>query len=406
MEWRKILRNPAYWLLGAVLLVALGRDLIANGRPLYCRIAGETYFPGLRTIWVDPQRAYAHPTLDSIRRNNLWHTFPYESAFFAPIPFAAGEIASRPALTFAQPGTLNPSLPGGRFRHWVGTDGSGRDVAASLVYGARIAVQTGGLAMLMALLIGMTLGSIAGFWGDERLKMRRGVLWGALMGLLIGWFYGFVARADGYSPEEGGPYVVGGIFILVGFVFLWAFLGRVLGYFPFFKRLVTVPFDFGVMRLSELFQSIPRLVFVMTIGSFLGQSKSIWLLIALIGALGWVTFARHLRSELLRIRALDYISAARGMGLSEWRILWRHAIPNALRPIGVAFALGMANAILLESALTFLGYGGDAFTGRSWGSLLAATRENPEVWWIAIPPGLLIGGLILSLNQIAEEISA
>lgn len=401
-----MLRNPAYWLLGGVLLVALGRDLIANGRPLYCRIAGETCFPGLRTVWVDPQRAYEHPTLDSIRRNNLWHTFPYESVCFAPIPFAAGEIASSPAFTFAKPGTLNPHLTQGRFRHWFGTDGSGRDVAASLVYGARIAVQTGGLAMLMALLIGMTLGAIAGFWGDERLTMRRGVLWGVLFGLLVGWFYGFVARADGYGQEEGAAYVIGGILTLVGCVFVLALLGRAAGYFPFFKRLVTVPLDFGVMRLSELFHSIPRLVFVMTVGSFLGQSQSIWLLIALIGALGWITFARHLRSELLRIRALDYISAARGMGLSEWRILWRHAIPNALRPIGVAFALGMANAILLESSLTFLGYGGDAFSGKSWGSLLGGAQANPEAWWLAIPPGLLIGSLVLALNRIAEEISA
>jgi peptide/nickel transport system permease protein len=396
----------------------MARDFLANGRPLYCRIGQEGFYPGLRLIWTDPQKVYGHAVLDSIQRYNLWRTFPYEAAVFAPIPFFAAETASRPPLRLAKPGTVNPYLGAAAhaldasnppsnlvFRHWLGTDGTGHDVAAGLVYGARIAVLTGALAMSMALLIGLFLGSIAGFWGDDRLKIRRGTLLFTLLAIPLAWFYGFVARTNLYGADANIRYLVEGMLIFVGIIVAMNGLGQLLSRHSFFSKTVVLPADLLIMRAAEVLNSIPRLVFVIAIAVLLPQNQSIWLMIGLIGALGWTGFARYVRAELLRIRELDYITVARGMGFSQFRVLRHHALPNALRAVAIAFALGMANAILLESSLTFLGFGGNAFTNKSWGSLLHQAQGDRTAWWIALPPGLLICLTVWALHLAGEKIN-
>lgn len=389
------------------MFAALARDLLANGRPLYCRIGTERFYPGLRVVWGGGERLYGHAVMDSIQRSNLWRTFPFDAAVFAPIPFTAGEIPSRPPLLLAPPGAVNPHLGAGRvFRHWLGTDTTGYDVAAGVVYGARIALLTGTLAMLIALLIGLFLGAIAGFWGDRRLTVRRGVLWGILFALLPGWFYGFVARAHLPAAEMPLGYAGGGALIFAGFLAAFYLLGLWLSRYSFFSKKTALPADMLIMRAAEVLNSIPRLVFVIAIAVLLPQNQSIWLMIALIGALSWTTFARFTRAELLRIRELDYIAAAEGMAFPRSRILLRHALPNALRAVVIAFALGMSQAILLESSLSFLGFGSDAFANKSWGSLLQNAQQNRAAWWIAIPPGLLICLTVWALHVIGERISA
>jgi len=111
------------------------------------------------------------------------------------------------------------------------------------------------------------------------------------------------------------------------------------------------------------------------------------------------------RADLLRVRELDFVTAARGLGLPETRILLRHALPNALRSTLIAFAFGVAGAVLLEAALSFLGFGGDEFRGKSWGSLLNSARSYPTDWWVALPPGLAICVTVLALNAIGEALS-
>jgi peptide/nickel transport system permease protein len=129
---------------------------------------------------------------------------------------------------------------------------------------------------------------------------------------------------------------------------------------------------------------------------------------ALIGAFGWTGVAKYVRAELLKVRALDYITAARGLGLSEWRVLWKHALPNTLRPIYISVAFGVGNAVLLEAYLSFLGFGGSSFKGVSWGSLFlnGNSTANPiETWWVTFFPGLMIFLTVLSLNRIGEALS-
>lgn len=405
MTHKKNLR-AAFWVLGVLLFAALARDFLANGRPLYCRIAGESHWPGLRTVWKDPGAAFAHPVLDSIRRNDLWKTFPYESSVFAPIPFSPGEIAKPPfppQTTPAKPGTIHPQLSA-RFRHWLGTDDRGRDVAAGLVSGARTAALTGVTAMAMAVGIGLFLGALAGFWGDDRLRVRRGRLWLTLLGLLPAWFCAFVARSYQLAAGHWTEWAVS-IALFVFIILTFNGLGVIASRISFLKKIVVVPADLIIMRLAELFHSIPKLIFIFVVAALLPKERqSIWILIALIGAMSWTSVARYVRADLLRVRELDFVTAARGLGLSEWRILWRHALPNALRPTMIAFAFGVAETVILETSLSFLGFGGGTYNA-SWGTLLNSARANITAWWVALPPGLAICLTVLTLNAIGEAMS-
>ena len=130
-----------------------------------------------------------------------------------------------------------------------------------------------------------------------------------------------------------------------------------------------------------------------------------WVMIALIGVISWTGTARFIRADLLRVRELDYVTAARGLGFSEARILLRHALPNALRSTMIVFAFGVASAVILEASLSFLGFGGYTFN-TSWGTLLNSARAYPTAWWVALPPGLAICITVLALNAIGDRLSA
>lgn len=406
----------ALWVLGLLLLMALFRDVLANGRPLYCKIGGKSYFPGLRSVFIDPDAPYRDSVLHKLQFTmNQYETWKNPANFdeppvYAPIPFSPGEHSSdlSNAISFTPPGTLQPGLPS-RFVHIFGTDVAGRDVAATVVSGARIALATGALAMVIALLVGLSLGMIAGYFGDEKLRIRRGTLLFAVFGIIIGWFYGFIVRA--YAVQSGNAWEM----LLSCLIFLMAVLvftlpGSYLSRKGWLSRSIKFPADQIIMRTSELFSSIPRLILLVVLAQSLRGSSggSLWILIILIGALSWTGVAKFVRAELLRIRELEYVSAARGLGMPEWQVMWRHALPNAMRPVYIAFAFGAAGAVLLEAYISFLGFGGDSFKGTSWGSLFVNENgaANPLAsWWITVFPGVFIFITVLSLNAIGEALS-
>lgn len=387
-----------YWLLGLV-GVALFRDLLANGRPLYCRVGQQTYYPGLRALWADPAQPYGIRLLDSLNQADAWKTFPYDAAVFAPIPFSPGEWAARPACNQCVPGTVHPQHRA-RFRHWLGTDAQGRDVAAGMVSGTRIALITGSLAMSCALGLGLLLGSAAGFWGDHRLRVARGTSWVWVSGGLLWLFY--IAYTPLLAEVGYGPFVVG----TVAFFALLRFLGKWLStHVSFLSRTIALPMDMLVMRAAEVFNAVPRLVILVAVAALV-QHQSVWLLIALIGLLSWTGIARLVRAELLRIRGLAYVEAAHGLGFSDVRVWWRHALPNALPTIYVAVATGTGVAIQLEAGLSILGFGGQDFKGKSWGSLMEGIRAYPADWWVALPPALAIAFTVMALNEWGNRAAA
>jgi peptide/nickel transport system permease protein len=398
--------KPALYTLGLLLVVALARDLIANERPLWCKVGEEQFFPAVRSAfaWGDG-RHYAGTVLESVESQRLWHTLPADATVFPPIPFA-------PGAELGGTRTLPPDSPsqhfGSRFVHRLGTDDHGRDVAASMVSGARIAILTGAVTMGIALSAGLLLGLVAGYFGDDRLRVRRGRLWLTLLSLPVAWFFAFPARAAAlYAAEEGGQ-VLKTASIFLGIVLVFNLLGTWLSRWPFFSKKINVPADLLIMRLGEVFTATPKLLVIVAVGALAArESQSTLLMLGLIGAMSWPGVARFVRAELLRVRELDFMTAARGLGLSDARIMLRHALPNALRAVLIACALGVASAILLEASLSLLGYGQHTAREVSWGMLLHSANDNRHCWWLVLPPTVAICAIVLALNSIAsrEEIA-
>ena len=158
--------------------------------------------------------------------------------------------------------------------------------------------------------------------------------------------------------------------------------------------------DIALSRFMEIWTSIPLLLLIITI-SAISETRSIYLIMVLLGVFGWPGTARFMRGEMLRVRSQDYVEAARALGVSDRRILFRHALPNSMAPVLVVIAFGVAGAIVLEAGLSFLGIGvpDDVIT---WGKLLKEARYDVSAWWMTIFPGGTIFIVVFSLNLIGE----
>lgn len=394
--------KPALYTLCLLLIVAMARDMIANDRPLWCRIGQEHFFPAVRSAFTwSSGRNYVGTALENIENQRLWHTLPASDVTFPPIPFAPG----------AEQGgqrTLSPGSPserfGSRFVHTLGTDDHGRDVAASMVSGARIAALTGIITIGIALSIGLLLGGLAGYFGDNRLRMRQGRLWFTLLSLPVAWFYAFPARAATLNATTNGNEALKSAAIFLSIILIFNLLGASISRWSFFSRKITLPADLLIMRLGEVFTATPKLLVIVAVGALAArESQSTLLMLSLIGAMSWPGVARFVRAELLRVREMDFMTAARGLGLSDARIILRHALPNALLAVLIASALGVASAILLEASISLLGYGQHTAREVSWGMLLHSANSNRHCWWLVLPPSIVICVIVLALNSIANQ---
>ncbi len=160
--------------------------------------------------------------------------------------------------------------------------------------------------------------------------------------------------------------------------------------------------DTVLMRTVDIMLCFPAFFLILAIITFL--EPSIWYIMAVIGLTGWMGVARLVRAEVLSIREMDYILAARCIGCSDIHIIVRHILPNALSPVLVAATLGVAGAILTESALSFLGIGVQPPTP-SWGNILTSGKDYIEfAWWLSLYPGLAILITVLAYNLLGEGI--
>lgn len=167
--------------------------------------------------------------------------------------------------------------------------------------------------------------------------------------------------------------------------------------------------DNVLMRVTDLFLSFPSLFVLILLSALLREMDipglkggSLTTIALVIGFLSWMTVARLVRAAFLSIREMDFITAAHCLGVSNWRIMWRHILPNTAGPIIVEATLEVAYAILEESGLSFLGFGIQPPTP-SWGNLLNnAQRRMINQPWLAIFPGLMIFLTIISINYIGD----
>jgi peptide/nickel transport system permease protein len=397
-QFRK--NRPAVWslrLLYILVFIAIFSDFIANERPIYCRVEGKAYFPVLKQYAVN----LGLSSWDARFVNRSWHEQEYESVIFPPIPYSPNTLDKR-NMDYIGPFDAQ-RVPSRRFRHWLGTDQIGRDIAAGLIAGTRTAMLVGLISMAIATLIGVFLGALAGYFGDTGLRISRIRLWLNVLALPVGFFLGFVARSYALSEGSFGSEFFKSTGIVLATLLLVNLPVGFLKKIPAFGRQVTLPLDLLIMRLIEIMNSIPTLLLILSVVAVI-EKASILYVMAIIGLIRWTGIARFIRAELLRIRKLEYIEAAQALGFSKWQIIRRHALPNALTPVFITVSFGIAGAILLEASLSFLGIGvpPDQVT---WGSLLREARVYFGAWWLAIFPGLAIFVTVTIFNLLGEGLT-
>jgi peptide/nickel transport system permease protein len=210
--------------------------------------------------------------------------------------------------------------------HLLGTDGLGRDVLSRMLYGARVSLLVGFVAIGISTLVGVSLGAIAGFFG--------------------------------------------GIF------------------------------DAIIMRFVDLMLNFPTFFLILAVIAYL--DSTIWNIMAVIGLTSWMGICRLVRAEVMSLRERDFMVAAEAMGLPPSRIIFRHALPNALAPVFVSAVLGVAGAILVESALSLLGIGVQPPLA-SWGNILTEGKSTLEIaWWLSVCPGIAILVTVLGYNLLGD----
>ncbi len=398
-------RVAVYSLRGIYMLVilALIADFIANEKPLIARYKGETYFPVLKGYAVDMGLSEWPKDFQNIQ----WKDLKFDFAIFPPVPYLPKNIDYNNSQSVGP--FESQDVKSWRWRHWLGTDELGHDVTAGMIHGTRIALTVGLVSMSIASVIGIFLGAMAGYYGDTRLKMSRGRIILNCIFLIMGIFYSFGSRSyllgDALTTSLGSFFfeMFISLLILSCFMFAARLLSGLLNRLPYFAKKISVPVDIIVSRSIEIMVSIPTMFLIISIAAIVSK-PSIYITMVIIGLTSWTGIARFIRAELLRVRNLEYIEAAHALGYTEKRTLLRHAIPNALSPVLISIAFGIASAILVESSLSFIGIGVPPET-MTWGSLLAAARVSSSAWWLAVFPGFAIFITVTLCNLVGEGLT-
>lgn len=158
--------------------------------------------------------------------------------------------------------------------------------------------------------------------------------------------------------------------------------------------------DMIVLRIIEVMMCFPSLILILALIAYL--PRSIWIIMIVIGITGAPSVARLVRGEFLKLRESDFATAARATGLSDRRIMFRHILPNAMAPVLVNATFGVAGAILVETALSFLGLGVPPPTA-SWGEILSQSKRYVDfAWWLVVFPGAAIFVTVTAFNLAGE----
>jgi len=205
---------------------------------------------------------------------------------------------------------------------------------------------------------------------------------------------------DGLGRDVVSRMIYGArISLLVGFVsaglacVIGLVLGAIAGYFGGWL-------DTLLMRFVDVMLCFPSFFLILAVIAYL--NASIWNIMLVIGVTSWMGVCRLVRAEFLSLKQRDFMTAAEALGAAPARVILRHGLPNALAPVFVSFVLGVAGAILTESALSFLGIGVQP-PDPSWGNILTEGKSTIEVaWWLSVYPGLAILVTVLGYNLLGE----
>lgn len=280
--------------------------------------------------------------------------------------------------------------------HWAGTDALGRDVLANTLYGARTGLSIAIPVMLFSCILGVFIGTWAGYFGNKALKFSIGQLVVALLISFCFYFYAFYIPFKAITLKLEPGFIVYSLLVLVLLAtFLKIALQPLLLRLSAFRFTLNFPLDRLILRAIEILTSVPKLILILALASFI--TPSVTVLSFILALTYWTGIARLTRAEMLRIKQMPYIEAAQSLGMTQRDIIWKEALPNLLGPVVVAFTFGVAGLLAVESTLSFLGIGLPATTP-SWGRLIAGIRSDTSAWWLVVIPGSILTLTVLALQ--------
>ena len=365
-----------------LLVLALFSDFIANENPILIRKDGKLSSP------IFSPAKY--------RLND-----DSELIIIPPIPYSPNTLDYKNAKSI---GPFDQQhVNSYRYRHWLGTDELGRDILSGIIHGTSMALIVGIGSMLIASLIGISLGSLAGFFGNDQLKIGPITLFFSIIGLMIGYLLSFhqTIYFNDASTLDISTNQIFNLLIFISCTYVFTYIGQRVNQLIFKLSIFNFPLDHLISRIIELVKSLPSLFIIIGVIAIL--KPSVWNIIWIIGLIAWTGIARYCRAEVLKIKNYPFIESAKALGISEKTILFKHILPSALQASTVYIVFGVAGAILAESTLSFMGIGITA-DSVSWGSILSEARKSPTSWWLAIFPGLAIFYTLLLLNKLAMAI--
>ena len=310
------------WLLLALTLLSFGAELIANHRPLIVSYQGALYFPTFGAqhsgsdfgldIDYEPNYRELQTQFRSADKGN-WVLMP-------PIPFG-------PLENDLIAGDFPPHAPSVSSRHYLGTDTSGRDVLARLIYGFRTAMLFSLVLLVFNYAIGVAIGCMMGYWGGA--------------------------------------------------------------------------FDLFFQRIIEIWSNVPFLYVIMIVASII--TPGFWTLLFIMAFFGWTGMTWYMRTATYKEVSRDYVMAARALGASGSRIVFRHILPNSVSTLITFVPFSVASGITALTALDYLGFGLPAPTP-SWGELLKQGTDNMESLWLVASVVVAITLILMLVAYIGEAI--
>ena len=321
--WARFKRNrlgyAALWVFVAMLVVSALAEFVSNDRPLLVRVEGRWMAPILDN---PPETALG----GDFRTPTDWKD-PFIDAQLA----RPGNLAVRPLNPHSARSVdyfekvQSPATPSAA--NWLGTDASGHDMTARLLYGFRVSIAFAIALTVIGTLLGVAAGAVQGYFG-----------------------------------------------------------GRL---------------DLGMQRVLEVWGAVPELYLLIIFASIF--EPSLLLLLVLLSLWGWMGLSYYVRAEFLRNRRLEFVKAARALGLSNAQIMWRHVLPNSITPVITFLPFRMSGAILALTSLDFLGLGVPASVP-SLGELLRQGKANLDAWWIIVPTFALLVLTMLLLTFIGDAL--
>jgi peptide/nickel transport system permease protein len=246
-----------------------------------------------------------------------------------PFSLAPADPAAQDVVTGYEPPTIEPLLQEGSLRGLFGTDWAGRDILSRVMYGGRWSLSIGFIAVGVALLIGVPLGAIAGYYGGS--------------------------------------------------------------------------LDEAIMRIVDMLYAFPFVVLAIAVIAILGRGY--WELVFALVAVGWLSYARIIRGEILSVKENEYVTAAKALGARDRSIIGRHILPNAMAPVIVQATLSVGTTVLTAAALGFIGLGLSPASAE-WGVMLNVEQDSMARgrWWAGLFPGLAIFLFVMAINLVGDGV--